>query len=72
MQAVFSLATVVLFVVNSYHWQSSYLEVSLNVEVSAGALSKFRLRMGVEQFHVQSSCPTCRRCVPEKMATVRG
>lgn len=72
MQAVFSLATVVLFVVNSYYWDSSYLEVSLNVEVSAGALSKFRLRMGVEKFHAQSSFPTCRRCVPRKMEAVRG
>lgn len=47
MQAAFSLATVVLFVVNGYYWKASYLKVSFDVEVSARVLSKFRLRMGV-------------------------
>lgn len=33
MQAVFSIGTVVLYVVNSYHWEVTYLSLAMKLEV---------------------------------------
>lgn len=33
-QAVFSIATVILFVADSYYWESSYVDLSMKLEVS--------------------------------------
>lgn len=33
MQAVFSVGTVILYVVNSYYWETEYLSVSMKLEV---------------------------------------